>query len=139
MASSPPEVAALLSSVVYEGRERVPLSGRDAHRADDGSGTSCCGASGGRCDAPRTSTRCSSAASSTQGFATPICHWAEGQPLEEVLAETEMAPGDFIRNCKQLLDLMRQIEDVGASRDRGSRARGARDQVLRGVVAYTGV
>jgi ATP-dependent RNA helicase HelY len=46
------------------------------------------------------------------GFATPIYHWAQGQPLEAVLRETEMAPGDFVRNCKQLLDLLRQIEEV---------------------------
>ena len=47
-----------------------------------------------------------------QGFAEPIFHWAEGKPLEAILAETEMAPGDFVRNCKQLIDLLRQVEDV---------------------------
>ena len=50
------------------------------------------------------------------GFATPVFHWAEGKPLEDVLAETEMAPGDFVRNCKQLIDLLRQIEDVAEPR-----------------------
>ena len=51
------------------------------------------------------------------GFATPVFHWAEGKPLEDVLEETEMAPGDFVRNCKQLIDLLRQIEDVAERRD----------------------
>ena len=73
-----------------------------------------------------------------QGFAAPIFHWAEGKPLEAVLAETEMAPGDFVRNCKQLLDLLRQVEDVAEPAVAAS-FRGARDAVLRGVVAYTGV
>ena len=74
-----------------------------------------------------------------RGFATPVFHWAEGKPLEDVLEETEMAPGDFVRNCKQLVDLLRQIEDVARRRTRGAVPRGARRRVLHGVVAYTGV
>jgi len=49
-----------------------------------------------------------------------------------------MAPGDFVRNCKQLIDLLRQIEDV-ARPETASLVRRAREGVLRGVVAYTGV
>jgi ATP-dependent RNA helicase HelY len=49
-----------------------------------------------------------------------------------------MAPGDFVRNCKQLLDLLRQIEDV-AEGEQADVARKAREAVNRGVVAYTGV
>jgi hypothetical protein len=45
-------------------------------------------------------------------IARPIHQWAEGEALDDILAETDMAPGDFIRNCKQLVDLLRQIEDV---------------------------
>jgi ATP-dependent RNA helicase HelY len=73
-----------------------------------------------------------------EGFATPVFHWAEGKPLDDILAETDMAPGDFVRNCKQLLDLLRQIEVV-ASPATASAVAGARSGVLRGVVAYTGV
>jgi ATP-dependent RNA helicase HelY len=49
-----------------------------------------------------------------------------------------MSPGDFVRTCKQLLDLLRQIEDVAppAAAERFGRAVVA---VNRGVVAYTGV
>ena len=72
------------------------------------------------------------------GFAAPIFHWASGRPLDEVLAETEMAPGDFVRNCKQLLDLLRQVEDVARPEVAALFGR-ARSAVLRGVVAYTGV
>jgi ATP-dependent RNA helicase HelY len=49
-----------------------------------------------------------------------------------------MAPGDFIRNCKQLVDLLRQIEDV-ATPDTAAQVRAGRAAILRGVVAYTGV
>ncbi len=73
------------------------------------------------------------------GFATPIFHWASGRALEDVLAETDMAPGDFVRNCKQLLDLLRQVEEVArAGRSRAVRSRRG-PSVLRGVVAYTGL
>ena len=72
------------------------------------------------------------------GFAIPVFHWAEGKPLEDVLAETELAPGDFVRNCKQLLDLLRQVEDV-ASPETSRLVREARGSVFHGVVAYTGV
>ena len=72
------------------------------------------------------------------GFAGPIFHWASGRPLEEILAETDMAPGDFVRNCKQLLDLLRQVEEVAQPETAALFAR-ARASVLRGVVAYTGL
>jgi ATP-dependent RNA helicase HelY len=49
-----------------------------------------------------------------------------------------MAPGDFVRNCKQLLDLLRQIEEV-APPETAELVRAGRQRVLRGVVAYTGV
>jgi ATP-dependent RNA helicase HelY len=55
-----------------------------------------------------------------------------------VLQETEMAPGDFVRNCKQLLELLRQVEEV-ADPSTAALMRRAREAVLRGVVAYTGV
>jgi ATP-dependent RNA helicase HelY len=49
-----------------------------------------------------------------------------------------MAPGDFIRNCKQLVDLLRQIEEVAAHEAAGQ-VRVGREAILRGVVAYTGI
>jgi ATP-dependent RNA helicase HelY len=72
------------------------------------------------------------------GFATTAFQWAEGKGLEDVLAETEMAPGDFVRTCKQLLDLLRQIRDVAEAAQREG-AEAALEGVNRGVVAYTGV
>jgi ATP-dependent RNA helicase HelY len=72
------------------------------------------------------------------GFASAVFHWAEGKPLEDLLDETGMAPGDFVRNCKQLLDVLRQVEDVAPDGTRGG-VGDARRAVLRGVVAYTGV
>ena len=72
------------------------------------------------------------------GFADIAFAWAEGKSLEDVIAACEMAPGDFVRTCKQLLDLLRQIEAVAppAAADAVARARAAVD---RGVVAYAGM
>jgi ATP-dependent RNA helicase HelY len=134
---SPAEMAAVVSSVVYESRERVPSPGemptsesaaryrrlqstwRRIRRIEDTHHVELC-------------------RELEAGFATPVFHWAEGKPLEDVLAETGMAPGDFVRSCKMLLDLLRQIEDV-ADAESATLARRAHEAVNRGVVAYTGV
>jgi ATP-dependent RNA helicase HelY len=55
-----------------------------------------------------------------------------------VLRESGMAPGDFVRNCKQLLDLLRQIQEVATDATADLMAQ-ARHAVDRGVVSYTGV
>jgi ATP-dependent RNA helicase HelY len=134
---TPSEVAALASTVIFESRERTPLPGamptvgltdgyerlqrlwRQIRRAEDAEEVQLC-------------------RELDPGFAGPVHMWAEGAALEDVLEETEMAPGDFVRSCKQLIDLLRQIEEVA---DPGLRdlARAARSVVARGVVGYTGV
>jgi ATP-dependent RNA helicase HelY len=133
----PSEVAALVSTVVYESRERNPRPSemptpasieryqrfqgiwRHVREAEDRHQVELC-------------------RELEDGFAAPIYRWAEGESLEDVLRETDMSPGDFVRTCKQVLDLLRQIEDVAPE---GSSAviRRAREAVNRGVVAYTGV
>ena len=46
------------------------------------------------------------------GFAWAAYRWAEGAALDEVLAETDLAAGDFVRWIKQLLDLADQVADA---------------------------
>jgi ATP-dependent RNA helicase HelY len=134
---SPSECAAICSTMVYESRERVPSSGempteatahvleslerawRSVRRAEDSNHVQLC-------------------RELETGFASPVFHWAEGKPLEDVLTEVDMAPGDFVRTCKQLIDLLRQMEEV-AGPTGSSLVRQAREAVLRGVVAYTGL
>lgn len=45
------------------------------------------------------------------GFTTVVYEWAAGAELEEIFGEAEFAAGDFVRNCRQLLDLLRQLRD----------------------------
>ncbi|HYT09392.1 MAG TPA: RNA helicase, partial [Mycobacteriales bacterium] len=78
------------------------------------------------------------------GFAWPAYRWARGESLDRVLstaatAGQELSGGDFVRWCKQVLDLLEQLAEVAS---RGSRlagtAREAVAAVRRGVVAYSG-
>jgi ATP-dependent RNA helicase HelY len=134
---SPSEMAALVSTLVYESRERTPrraefptgtlrdrfqaLSGlwADVRRVEDAHQVELCR----ELDA---------------GFVATAFQWAEAKPLEDVLASSGMTPGDFVRNCKQLLDLLRQVEGV-AGPGVAPVARAARGAIDRSVVAYTGV
>jgi ATP-dependent RNA helicase HelY len=133
----PSEVASLLSAVVYESRERVPLPGelptgttRERYELLERTYR--------RIRRIEEEHQVELSRSLDTGFATPIFHWAEGKRLEDVLEETEMAPGDFVRNCKQLVDLLHQIED-GAEGETAAQFRRARGSVMHGVVAYTGI
>ena len=68
------------------------------------------------------------------GFAAVAHAWARGLDLEDVLLDEEMTGGDFVRNIKQLIDLLRQVGDV-ARPETASAARSAADALFRGVVA----
>jgi ATP-dependent RNA helicase HelY len=46
------------------------------------------------------------------GFAPLAYGWAAGADLEEIFEDEGFAAGDFVRNCRQLLDLMRQIREA---------------------------
>ena len=72
------------------------------------------------------------------GYAQRTYLWASGRPLEEVLDEGD-APGDFVRNMKQLIDLLRQLEEVATTDELRATVHESLQQVKRGVVAYSSV
>jgi ATP-dependent RNA helicase HelY len=76
------------------------------------------------------------------GFAWAAYRWASGHRLEAVLDEVGLPAGDFVRWCKQLIDLLGQIADAAAA-DPGSGVRQAAREAVglirRGVVAYSSV
>jgi ATP-dependent RNA helicase HelY len=72
------------------------------------------------------------------GFAEVVYQWCKGAALEDVLSE-DATPGDFIRSCKQTIDLLRQLRDVSEDRTVADALGSAIDLAHRGVVAYTGV
>ncbi len=131
------EAAALVSTLVYEPRERAALRG-EMPTAATAERFRRLAELWKRVRQAEEARRVQLCRDLEAGFATPAFRWAEGKSLEEVLRETAMAPGDFVRTCKQLLDLLRQIEEV-APAAQAEVARAARLAVNRGVVAYTGV
>jgi ATP-dependent RNA helicase HelY len=134
---SPAELAALVSTMVYESRERQPRTSapptaevRTRYRRLEDTWR--------RVRGVEEQHQVELSRELDLGFATTAFQWGEGKPLEDVLAETEMAPGDFVRTCKQLLDLLRQIEAVAEPQVAEVAGR-AVEAVNRGVVAYTGL
>jgi ATP-dependent RNA helicase HelY len=75
------------------------------------------------------------------GFARPALHWALGHPLEKVLGpDGDLTAGDFVRWCRQTVDLLDQIaKAAGDQGSVGAAAREACTAMRRGVVAYSRV
>ena len=134
---SPSEVAALVSTIVHESRERQPQRPdlptrtlRERYRSLSALWT--------RVRQVEEAHQVELSRELDPGFAGTAFAWAEGKPLEGVLTTSGLQAGDFVRSCKQLLDLLRQIEGVA---DPGSAplVREAHDSVNRSVVSYTGL
>ncbi|MVO90154.1 DEAD/DEAH box helicase [Streptomyces sp. p1417] len=142
----PAELAACVSALVYEARV-----GDDAlaPKLPSGNAKAALGEMvriWGRLDALEEEFRISQAEGVGQrepdlGFAWAAYMWASGKGLDEVLREAEMPAGDFVRWCKQVIDVLGQIS-AAAPREGGTVGKNARkavDQLLRGVVAYSSV
>ncbi|GAB6902947.1 DEAD/DEAH box helicase [Kineosporia succinea] len=69
------------------------------------------------------------------GLAWAIHRWASGQPLQAVLRDADLAAGDFVRWCKQVIDLLGQIAQASDDPALVRTARAAVDAISRGVVA----
>jgi ATP-dependent RNA helicase HelY len=73
------------------------------------------------------------------GFVTAAYAWAGGGELGDIIESQEMSGGDFVRNVKQLIDLLRQIGDVAPDPVTAHAAREGADGLFRGVVAAASV
>ena len=73
------------------------------------------------------------------GLVEPIHRWAAGRSLDAVLQGSQLAAGDFVRWCKQVIDLLDQL--AGAAGDPATRqtARKAVTGLRRGVVAHSAI
>ena len=70
------------------------------------------------------------------GIVGPIHGWAQGRNLATVLSGAEIAAGDMVRWCKQVIDALDQIADATASANVRKAAHQAIAAMRRGVVAY---
>jgi superfamily II RNA helicase len=68
------------------------------------------------------------------GLARAVIAWSTGATLDSVLGETDIAPGDFVRNVRQLIDLLRQLAQATPDRRTGEAAEQAVVLLRRGVV-----
>ncbi|MCX5413713.1 RNA helicase [Streptomyces sp. NBC_00059] len=143
---NPAELAACVSALVYEARQADDAV---APKLPSGPAKAAMGEMvriWGRLDAVEEDFKISQTEGVGQrepdlGFAWAVYMWASGRTLDEVLREAEMPAGDFVRWCKQVIDVLGQIA-AAAPRDGSSVAKNAHkavDAVLRGVVAYSSV
>ncbi|MFE2016623.1 DEAD/DEAH box helicase [Streptomyces sp. NPDC059499] len=143
---NPAELAACVSALVYESRQADDAV---APKLPSGPAKAAMGEMvriWGRLDALEEDFKISQTEGVGQrepdlGFAWAVYMWASGRTLDEVLREAEMPAGDFVRWCKQVIDVLGQIA-AAAPRDGSSVAKNAHkavDGVLRGVVAYSSV
>ncbi len=73
------------------------------------------------------------------GFARYAHEWAGGAPLDDVLGRDDPMPaGDFVRNAKILMDLLRQIASLATDERTAEAALEAAGALERGVVAVAG-
>ena len=69
------------------------------------------------------------------GLAWAAYRWCEGDDLAEVLDESDLTAGDFVRWVKQLIDLCGQVADAAGDRALRDTARDVVRRIRRGVVA----
>jgi ATP-dependent RNA helicase HelY len=67
------------------------------------------------------------------GFVEPVVRWAGGATLEEAVGERDVSGGDFVRNVKQVIDLLGQLRDVSGG-ERRDAFDSARRSLQRGIV-----
>ena len=131
-----PSLAAALSCLTYEHRSRIPppppwfptTAVREAHR-----------------ELERIAVDLRSAERKAQLPETPPArpHLRSTGPrlgsrgdLSDILGD-DIAGGDFVRNIRQLIDLLRQVGEIAPATDTRSAAGEAVDRLFRGVIAVS--
>ncbi|MFI5982803.1 DEAD/DEAH box helicase [Streptomyces sp. NPDC051555] len=147
---SPAELAACVSALVFEARQSDDAV---APKVPPGAATGALAEMvriWGRLDALEEEHRINQAEGVGQrepdlGFAWAVYQWASDKSLDEVLREAGMPAGDFVRWCKQVIDVLGQVAAAAPANSGGGtstvarNARKAVDALLRGVVAYSSV
>jgi len=136
----PPELAAVVSALVYEARRDGPTEARvpTGLVTDALAETARLWAS---LEADERRHKLERTRQPDAGFAWTVYRWARGESLERVMtaaesAGSEFSAGDFVRWCRQVIDLLEQLRDVvGEGESVGAAAREAVRAMRRGVVA----
>ncbi|MQA08810.1 MAG: DEAD/DEAH box helicase [Pseudonocardiaceae bacterium] len=138
----PAELAAVVSTLVFEARRDSPAEPRiPAQVSDAWMRTARLWAD---LEADERRHKLERSREPDAGFAWPVYRWARGESLEKVLTAAEangqeVSAGDFVRWCRQVIDLLDQIRDVLAGEPIGETAASAVRALRRGVVAMGAV
>jgi ATP-dependent RNA helicase HelY len=131
----PPEVAAVVSTFVYEHRSPAPpppprWPSRRVEQAVKQIGRLAADLNDEerRLDLPESRTV-------DAGFCHLAHRWASGQALGRLIEHEDLSGGDFVRTVRQVVDLLRQISNVAPSSETAAASRAAARSLDRGVVA----
>ena len=137
---APADLAAVVSALVYESRRDVGPVPRVPAGAVSAALTATVGVWTGL-EADERRHRVERTREPDLGFAWPMHRWARGESLAAVLTAAEqngaeLSAGDFVRWCRQVVDLLDQVADVAGRADGvGRAAADAVTAIRRGVVA----
>ena len=138
-ALAPAELAAVVSSLVYQAR-RADASPTPVPNGPVQETLTALTRTWSQLSEAEAAQRLSLLRQPDPGFAWAAWRWAGGAGLEAVLSDDpDLTAGDFVRWCKQLVDLLGQVADAAGSSPLRGTARKAIDAVRRGVVAYSSV
>ncbi|GEK16936.1 DEAD/DEAH box helicase [Cellulomonas persica] len=73
------------------------------------------------------------------GLVEAVHRWAAGRSLDAVLRGSDLTAGDFVRWCKQVIDVLDQLAQAGPHERIRTTAATAVTALRRGVVAYSSV
>ncbi len=76
------------------------------------------------------------------GMCEIMFNWVSEKPLTDVLWDTDLTGGDFVRNCKRTMDILGQIATIADYTHNTylrDSARSASDIINHGIVAYSGI
>ncbi|MFI5735578.1 DEAD/DEAH box helicase [Kribbella sp. NPDC051587] len=135
-----PELAAALAALVYESRSKDEPTSPRLPRGDVRPALEKMGKIWSELSALERDMRVDFLRSMDLGFCWPAFRWSSGASLAEVLYESDLAAGDFVRWTKQLIDLTEQVADAaGDNSALRHTARQVVEQIRRGVIAYATV
>ncbi len=131
----PADLAGLLSAFVYESRASGPLLEEWYPDADLARRASDLASLAAAVAADERALGLSPTRVPDPSFFRLAHAWSSGRELDRILGD-DLPGGDFVRTIKQLLDLLRQVGDLGAPCS--AAAAGAVTAMHRGVVAVSG-
>ena len=131
----PAELAAVVSALTYESRlDEPPLPHFPTKRVRDVADTMLRLA--GELRQLEREHRLGSLRVPDFGFAQTAWEWASGAALDDVLEMSDIAPGDFVRSVKQVIDALGQVTQAAREEEVRDTARAALVELRRGIVAY---